>query len=76
MTRDWGKKPDKGSINEKTLNNKGKNRHIEIDEKLSTPVETEEENWSAGKAGYNIFAFLFWVLVAAGRPRFCLVLQD
>ena len=29
--------------------NKGKNRQIEIDEKLSDLVETEEENRSAGK---------------------------
>ena len=37
---------------------------------------TEEENRSAGGASYYVFAFLFRVLVAAGRPRFCLVLWD
>ena len=46
MTGDWEGKPDKGSIDEKTLRNKGKNRKIEIDEKPSNPVGTEEENWS------------------------------
>ena len=44
MTGDWGGKPDKGSIDEKTLGNEGKNRQIEIDEKPPNPVGTEEEN--------------------------------
>ena len=56
--------------------NKEKNRQIEIDEKTPNPVGTEKENGSAGEVGYYIFAFLFWVLVAAGHPRFCLVLRD
>ena len=55
------------------INNKGKNRQIEINEKPPDPVGTEEENRSAGGAGYCVFAFLFGVLVVAGRPRFCLV---
>ena len=54
--------------------NEKKNRQIEIDKKPPNPVGTEEENRSAGGAGYYIFAFLFRVLVAASRPRFCLVL--
>ena len=48
MTRDWGGKPDKGSIDEKTLeinNKRRENRQIEIDEKPLNPVGTEEENW-------------------------------
>ena len=56
--------------------NEGKNRQIEIDEKPPNPMETEEENRSASKASYYIFAFLFRVLVAAGRSHFCLVLRD
>ena len=55
------------------INNKGKNRQIEIDEKPPDPVGTEEENRSVGGAGYCVFAFLFGVLVIAGRPRFRLV---
>ena len=39
-------------------------------------METEEENRSASGAGYYVFAFLFRVLVAAGRPRCRLVLRD
>ena len=65
-----------GSINEKTLGNEGKNRHIEIDDKPPNPVGTEEENRSAGGAGYYVFAFLFRVLVAANRPRFRSALQN
>ena len=42
----WGGKPDKGSIDEKTLKNEGKNRQIEIDEKPPNPVGTKEENRS------------------------------
>ena len=76
MTGDWERKPDKGSINEKTLGNKRKNRQIEINEKPPNPVGTEEENRSEGGAGYYVIAFLFRVLVAAGRLRFRLVLQD
>ena len=53
--------------------NEGKNRQIEIDEKPPNPVGIEEENRFAGGAGYYVFAFLFRVLVAAGRPRFRLV---
>ena len=45
-----------------------------MDEKPFNPVETEEENRSAGGAGYYIFAFLFWVLVAVGRSHYHLVL--
>ena len=56
--------------------NEGKNRQIEINEKPPNPVGTEEENRSAGGAGYYVFVFLFRVLIAAGRPRFCLVLWD
>ena len=37
---------------------------------------TEEENRSVGRTGYYVFDFLFRVLVAAGRPRFRLVLRD
>ena len=47
MTGDWGEKPDKESIDEKTLeiNNKQReNQQIEIDEKLPNPVGTEGEN--------------------------------
>ena len=64
-------------INEKTLEtnnkNEGKNWQIEIDEKPLSLMGTEEESRSAGRAGYYVFAFLFWVLVVAGQPRFCLV---
>ena len=35
---------------------------------------TEKENRSIGGAGYYVLAFLFQVLVAAGRLHFCLVL--
>ena len=56
--------------------NEGKNRQIEIDEKSPNPVGIEEENRSAGGAGYYAFAFLFQVLMAVGRPRFCLVLRS
>ena len=77
MTGDWGEKPDKRSIDEKTLeindNKQSKNWQVENDKKPPNPVGTEEENRSAGMTGYYVFAFLFWVLVAAGRPHFCLV---
>ena len=54
--------------------NKGKNRQIKINEKPPNPEGTEEENQSVGvEIGYDVFAFLFQVLVVAGRPRFCLV---
>ena len=76
MMGDWEGKPDKGSIDKKTLRNERKNRQIEIDEKPPNPVGTEKENRSVGGASYYIFASLFQVLVAAGRPRFCLVLWD
>ena len=55
---------------------KGKNRQIEIDEKPPNPVGTKKEYRSASGAGYYVFAFLFRVLIAAGHPRFCLVLRD
>ena len=55
------------------MTNKGKNRQMEIDEKSPNPKGTEEENRSAAvEPGYNIFIFLFRVLVAS-QPRFCLV---
>ena len=64
-------------VDEKTLEtndkNKGKNWQIEIDEKPLNPVGTEEESRSAGGVGYYVFAFLFWVLMVASRPRFCLI---
>ena len=77
----WRGKPDKKLIDKKKLLkqiiiNEGKNRQIEIDERLSNPVGTEEKNRSASGTGYYVFAFLFLVLVAAGRSRFCLVLWD
>lgn len=56
--------------------NKGIKRQIDINKKLSNPVEIEEENQFADRVGYYVFAFLFRILMAAGRPRFCLVLQD
>ena len=56
--------------------NKGKNQQIEINEKPPNPIGTGEENRSASGAGYYVFTFLFRVLVAASRPRFCLILQD
>ena len=56
--------------------NEGKNRQIEINKKPPNPVGTEEENRSASRAGYYLFAFLFRLLRVAGQPRFRLVLQD
>ena len=47
MTGDWEKKPDKGSIDEKTLeinNKRRENQQIDIDQKPPNPVGTEEEN--------------------------------
>ena len=43
--------------------NKRKNRQIEINEKTFDVVKTKEENRSASKVGYYIFAFLFRILV-------------
>ena len=46
------------------------NRQIAVDEKPPNPRGTEEENRSAEvETGYDVFAFLFRVLVA-GQPRF------
>ena len=56
--------------------NKRKNRQIQIDKKPPNLVGTEEENRSAGSTVYYIFVFLFRVLVAASRPRFCLEVRD
>ena len=56
--------------------NKRKNRQIEIDEKPPNSVGTEEENRSAGGAGYYVLTFLFQRLVATGRLRFYLILWD
>ena len=53
--------------------NKEKNQQIEIDKKPPNLVGTEEENRSAGRADYYVFAFLFWVLVVASRPCFRLI---
>ena len=70
MTGKWGRKPDKELTNNKTLENKGKNQQIEIDEKSPNLLETEEKNRSASGAGYYVFAFLFRVLVVASRRTF------
>lgn len=48
------------------LNNKVKNRQIEINEKPPDQVGTEDKNRFTDKAGYCIFTFLFGVLVVAG----------
>ena len=37
---------------------------------------SEEENRSAGGTSYYVFAFLFQVLVAAGRPHFYSTLRN
>ena len=76
MTGEWGEKPNKGSIDKKTLENKEIKHQIEINEKSSNQKRTEEKNWSVGEAGYYIFVFLFWVLVVVGRLCFYLVLRD
>ena len=56
----------------KQMINKGKNQQIEINKKPLNPEGIEEENRSAAvKPGYNVFAFLFRVLVA-GQLRFYL----
>ena len=74
--KNWGAKPTDWSMKKplKQMIKKGKNRQIRIDEKHPNQGGTEEENRSARvKIGYNIFAFLFWVQVAAGWLRFYLV---
>lgn len=54
--------------------NKEKNQQIEINENAPNQRGIEEKNQLAGvKIGYNVFAFLFQVLVASGRPHFCFV---
>ena len=58
------------------IKNKWKNRQIEIDKKPLNLVRTEEENRSVGRTDYYIFAFLFQILLAAGRLYFHLVLRD
>ena len=58
----------------KQMINKEKNRQIEIDKKPSNPGRTKEKNQSARvETDYNVFAFLFQILVVAFWPRFCLV---
>lgn len=52
--------------------NKRKNQQIEINKKALNPKGTKEENRSAKvKISYNIFIFVFQVLVASG-PHFWL----
>ena len=54
--------------------NEEKNQRIEIDEKPLNPRRIEEKNRSTEmETGYNIFALLFWALVATAQLRFCLV---
>ena len=59
----------------KQIINKQKNQQIEIDKKPPNLRGIEKENRLAGvEIGYDVFAFLFQMLVAASRPRFRLVI--